>query len=392
MSLSTLLSRRHIALGKSVLAGAAALAFIAAIHYYGQSANDPEPTATADSTQNVVESMAAQSLAARQALELAPVPDVGGNLELPSNIAAWLADGDTARARGELLQQALAAVEAEDQAELARVLALLGIVSLSESDTDEAEVYLAEALAFFYELDDDIGAANVYMQLGRLHLIERQRARRASDAYDSLLIARWKISQGQFYQAEPDLLEVVQSSMALKRYGAAASAWRTLYRGYDTVLDSYNRDNAGREAVRLHAASGQLHEAQTMLATMRSNNPDESMLAEIETEIDELYAEFENSVLKIGAARDYDLLYNQLQAQGDVVSAWRFRLQADASLAKVGSRALYRRQPDALVELYKSNSSMDRAAESLKRAKAVFSRYGMQEMVDQSNVLRERIY
>jgi hypothetical protein len=392
MSLSTLLSRRHIALGKSVLAGAAALAFIAAIHYYGQSANDPEPTATADSTQNVVESMAAQSLAARQALELAPVPDVGGNLELPSNIAAWLADGDTARARGELLQQALAAVEAEDQAELARVLALLGIVSLSESDTDEAEVYLAEALAFFYELDDDIGAANVYMQLGRLHLIERQRARRASDAYDSLLIARWKISQGQFYQAEPDLLEVVQSSMALKRYGAAASAWRTLYRGYDTVLDSYNRDNAGREAVRLHAASGQLHEAQTMLATMRSNNSDESMLAEIETEIDELYAEFENSVLKIGAARDYDLLYNQLQAQGDVVSAWRFRLQADASLAKVGSRALYRRQPDALVELYKSNSSMDRAAESLKRAKAVFSRYGMQEMVDQSNVLRERIY
>ena len=290
------------------------------------------------------------------------------------------------------MREALAAVEAEDQPGLARVLALLGVVSLAESDTDTAEVYLAEALAFYQELDDELGAASVYMQLGRLHLIARQRARRASDAYDSLLIARWKISHGQFYQAEPALLEIVQSSLALKRYGAAASAWRTLYRGYDSVLDTYQRDNAGREAVRLHAASGQLHEAQAMLANMRSSGADENMLGEIEYEIAELYSDFEDSVQKIGAARDYDLLYNQLQAKGDVVSAWRFRLQADASLANVGSRVLYRRQPDALVELYKSNSSMDRAADSLNRAKAVFSRYGMQDMIDQSNVLHERIY
>ncbi len=392
MPLSTLQYRRIVALARYVLAGAGALAAIALFHYAGNTQRNPEASRQLETAQSAVKTMAAQSAAAREALALAPVPEVDGHLELPADIAALLADGQNDRARNELLQQALAAVEAEDQAALARVLAMLGLVSLAESDTDEAEVYLGEALAFFYELDDELGAANVYMQMGRLHLIERQRARRASDAYDSLLIARWKISHGQFYQAEPDLLEVVQSSMALKRYGAAASAWRTLYRGYDSVLDSYNRDNAGREAVRLHAASGQLHEAQAMLATMRSSGADENMLAEIDAEIVELYAEFEASVQKIGAARDYDLLYNQLQAKGDVVSAWRFRMQADTSLADAGSRALYRRQPDVLVELYKSNNSMDRATESLKRAKAVFSRYGMQDMVDQSNVLRERIY
>lgn len=387
---------RSAAMTKAIKSSAAAVLAVVAVVVFHQ--YQAERKRTASTVASPVVSYESEVQAARAAFhqrrkrELAPVPEVSGGFTLATDLQALLDAGEIAAARARLLEQAVAVVETGDQSRLAHILASLGVVSLAESDIDAAEVYLAEALAHYNELDDELGEAGVYLQFGRLHLISRQRARRASDAYDTLLIARWKISQGQFYDAEPALLSVVEDNMALNRFGAAASAWQTLYRGYRVSLDDFRADNAGREAVRLHATSGQIHEARAMLESMRAAGTDAAMLADIEQEIDVLYAEFEHSVKKIGAARDYDMLYNQLQAKGDVVSAWRFRLQADASLAQADSRAMYRRQPDVLVELYKSNDSMDRASESLARARSVFARHGLDDMIEESETLRSRIF
>jgi len=97
-------------------------------------------------------------------------------------------------------------------------------------------------------------------------------------------------------------------------------------------------------------------------------------------------------VQAIGAARDYAQLYNQLLARGDALQAWRFRQQAEQSLANVSKRAQYRRQPDVLVQLYRSNRNMDSALTSLQKANAVYSRYGSTEGVQRSQQLRAQIY
>ena len=176
--------------------------------------------------------------------------------------------------------------------------------------------------------------------------------------------------------------------MALSRFGAAASAWETLHRGYSEAGDNYNAQQAATEAVRLHASAGRIHDARNMLRKLRAGGASAVDIEQLNQEIDHLYSDFEQSVQKIGAARDYAQLYNQLVAQGEVIRAWRFRLQADASLAAASSRAMYRRQPDVLVELYKSNDSMDRALASLNQADLVFRKHGMEELAVQSRELR----
>ena len=111
----------------------------------------------------------------------------------------------------------------------------------------------------------------------------------------------------------------------------------------------------------------------------------------VERELDLHFREYENSVLAIGAARDYSQLYNQLASRGDALQAWRFRQQAEQSLDQASSRARYRRQPDVLVNLYLSNDSMKRALSSLQKADAVYSRYGLDD-VDRSRRLQDQIY
>jgi hypothetical protein len=295
-------------------------------------------------------------------------------------------------AKKRLLELASLAVESDDQPALARALAELGELAIAQTDIDAAELYLAEALDVYQQLGDEVSTAGVFMQFGRLHLLERERARQASDAYDQLLVARWKISHNQFEQAEQKLQQIADTNLQLNRYGAAASAYETLFRGYAETSQFEQAQQAGLEAARLHAASGRAFKARAMLNQMIDVGISQTVFEGFEQEITRLTQEYEDSVNAIAVARDQEQLYNQLLARGDVVQAWRFREKAGQSRAKATSRAQYRRQPDVLVELYRSNNSMENARVSLERAREMYLRHGLETRAQQSVELQSRIY
>ncbi len=387
-------SYRFSQLVRSLAAALCAIALISAFHFWSTAFFQHESVdatlASASVTQQTKSPftvVAGDRSAARKAMEpVLSMPVVA----LSADVQALIELNKFQRARALLLNQASDAVAAGDDKSLAATLSELGEVSLLEEDIDTAEVYLAEALEVFEQLDDEVAQASVYMQFGRLHLLSRQRARLASGAYDSLLIARWKIAHGQFYSAEADLYRVAESNLGLKRFGAAASAYETLYRGYMKVGDHYQAQVAGVEAIKLHTSAGRMFDAEAMQQRMRNQGISESVFDALAPELDALTSEFENSVKAIGVARDQALLYNQLQARGDVVNAWRFREQANASLAKASKRAQYRSQPDVLAELYRSNASMNSARDSLLKAQRLYQQYD----IDTSNLqeLQTQIY
>lgn len=319
-----------------------------------------------------------------ETLPLLPLPAMA----LSSETQALLDRGGIEWTRQQLLDIATTAVGNGDDYQVARLLAELGELSLIEADIDTAEMYLAEALDLFVQQENEVAEAGVYMQMGRLHLLTRQRARVASNAYDTLLVSRWKISQGQFYSAETDLLRVADNNLRLQRFGAAASTFETLYRGYLGVGDIYQAQAAGVEAIRLYASSGRMFDVQALQQKMIAQGIDRSVFTALAPELERLRQEFENSVKALGTARDQEQLYNQLQARGDVVNAWRFRQQAHASLAKASKRAQYLSQPDVLAELYRSNRSMQSAQHSLRKASDLYDEYGF-DTTDLKHLERE---
>ena len=157
----------------------------------------------------------------------------GGASESGSHdISSLIEAGDFAGAKKRLLELAGLATDDGDQPMLARILSELGEVTLAQRDLAAAELYLAESLDVYEQLGDEVAAAGVYTLFGRLHLMERERAREASYAYDQLLIARWRISHDQFDQAEQALQQIVITNLDLNRFGAAASAYETLFTSY----------------------------------------------------------------------------------------------------------------------------------------------------------------
>ncbi len=311
---------------------------------------------------------------------------------LSPQIESYSRRGNFTLAKDELLKRAVSAAGNQDSAALAHSLGELGELALQQGELGMAKVYLAEALETFQELGDDVNVAGIYVQIGRLHLYKRQRARQTSDAYDQLLISRWKISKGQFYEVTDQLIDVVQTNLDLHRYGAAASAYETLFNGYSANSNYIEAQQAGKDAIRLHATSGNLKAANRLLDEMIDTGLSLADSNEIVGQIDSYYQEYQASVQAIGEARDYALLYNQLSSRGDALQAWRFRQKAEQSLASVSSRARYRRQPDVLVELYTSNVSMIDAVQSLQKASALYTQYGVEEGVQRSQQLQEQIY
>ncbi len=307
-------------------------------------------------------------------------------------IESYSAAGEFTRAKDELLNRAIDAAAAMDNKALAFNLGELGELALQQGELGMAEVYLSEALELYEDLGDDVSVADIHVQVGRLHLYTRQRARQTSDAYDQLLISRWMISNGQFQQAEGQLKQIVQTNLKLHRYGAAASAYETLFSSYTANSNTVEAETAGKEAIKLHATSGNLSAANRLLHKMQANGLSRIDSEEITQQIDSYYQEYEVSVHAIGQARDYAQLYSHLSSRGDALQAWRFRKKAEKSLSNVSSRARYRRQPDVLVELYRSNVSMTDAIQSLKKADVLYSRYGIAEGVELSRRLREQIF
>lgn len=312
-------------------------------------------------------------------------------LEISTDLAQLLEQKEYGLLRDILLHQAAQAVAEKNKNQLGHVMSLLGQLYIEEQDLDSAEVYLMEALDVYQSLDDSVGAAQVYIQLGRTHLKSRELARTAGDTYDRLLVARWQLSNGQYSAAEQNLRDVVKDSLVVNRYGTAASAYYSLVQLYTRNGNTYEAEQAAMEAARLYAASGQLDRAKATIEPLRAAGTEHWRLYDIEQEIDRSYTEFEVSVHQIERARDYRQLYNHYRAQGDEDRAWKLRLLASKSLKNVSKRAMFHRQPDALALLYVSNDDMGQARDYFDIARQTFDSEGLEGLSTQARKLKEQI-
>jgi len=326
---------------QSVLAGVVAIGVIGVVHHWlgaasrsSQSAADQASAASRHLEQSALQNAEQTDVQSPFAVQRASTEEVLASVNAAKAIAFSpdVAELVAARkynfAKKRLLELASLAVESGDQSALARVLAELGEVALAQTDD----------------------------------------------------------------QAEPRLKQIASTNLQLNRFGAAASAYETLFRGYAKTSQFEQAQQAGLEAARLHAASGRVFEARAMLGRMLDAGISKSVFEGFEREIERLTKEYEDSVNAIAVARDQEQLYNQLLARGDVVQAWRFREKAGQSRSKASSRAQYRRQPDVLVELYRSNNSMENARVSLQRAREMYLRHGLETRAQQSEELQSRIY
>ena len=311
--------------------------------------------------------------------------------DLSDELAELLDRNEFRRVNERLLRMAAGAVESGDQATPGAALSLLGQVAIEEQDFDSAEVYLLESLDVYERLRDAVGAAETNMQLGRMHVKLRHRARTAGHAYDRVLLARWQLSEGQFEAAEQNLRLVVDENLSINRFGAAASAFRSLIRLYTEAGHSHEAQQAAMEAAELYAAAGQIDTARSVVAGLERSGAEDWSLVDIEEKIDVRFEEFRDSVEQIGRAEDYQRLYNYYRAQGDEERAWSLRVQASASLRNVSKRAMFRRIPDVLALLYVSNDYMARPEIYLKRAARVFDDRGNEDLLSKTRRLEGQI-
>ena len=312
--------------------------------------------------------------------------------EISEDLATLLKNKEFSLLRDNLLNEAARAVAEGDKSQLAHVLSLLGQVAIEEQDLDAAEVYLLEALDVYESLNDKVGSAQVYMQLGRTHVKAREIARTAGDSYDRLLIARWQLSEKHYAAAEQNLKHVVDESLSVNRFGAAASAYYSLVQLYTRSKSTFQAEQAAMEAAKLYAASGQLKRAYDTIAQLKLAGVEAWRVYDIEQAIDRNYTEFEQSVQQIERAKDYRQLYYHYRSQGDQKRAWKLRLLASKSLKNVSKRAMFRRQPDALALLYISNTDMGRAKAYFDRAQQTFDSKGLQELSSQTEKLKDQIF
>jgi len=292
----------------------------------------------------------------------------------------------------DLLQRASDAVVDQDHQVFAESMRLLGVNALREEDIDTAGVYLDEALDVFEVLEDDIGIASVELLRGELNLKRRAQARRAAYAYDALQLARWKVANGQFQGAVNQLQSVVDENLTLNRFGAAAAAYQTLYKGYSQDGQFIEAQEAGIEIVKLHSSAGRPLQAQAMLTKLEANGLDSQTSMQLKQSSLVLQREYESSVSQMARASDYQQLYNHFINAGDPVRAWQFRLKSQQSLRGVTSRAMHRRQTGVLALLYTSNDYMKNAQISLDRAGRIFSDNGQQNLVEVSARMRAKIF
>jgi len=311
---------------------------------------------------------------------------------LDSTLEEQLLDGDTDGVIQALLQQAAKAVADNSYAELGNIVALLGSVSLLQDDPDGAAVYIDEALEIFDEQDDEIGMAGAELLRGQLNIQKRGKARQAARAYDTLQLAGWKIAHGRFAEAIPEIEAVIQTNMDLNRYGAAASGFEALYRGYQKNEQAYEAIEAGVEAAKLHAASGRTLKANRLLGQLESIGMDPERRHLVNEELHALQEDYESSVRQIGSSANFEQLYHHYINEGDPVRAWQFRVKSRESLNGVSKRAMHRRQTGVIALLFSSNDHMKSAEHALQRAQQVFIRNDAAELETLSKSLQEKIY
>ena len=351
--------------------------------YYLLSSNSPKQDSgpveiTADAYQNYFDTENSSDSILDQAndvsTQLAQI-DFENEL-LEQEIRRLLLNGEFKKATTMLLEVAALAIAQGDKNKLGNIMLLLGKVATNSQELDSAEVYLQEALDIALQTGDNMAAARSYAQFGRLHIRSRELARIAAEAYDNLWLARNQISRGQYRVAKANLQQVIDSNLAIRRYGAAASAFETLSEFHRRFEDNYMALDAAMEAARLYASSGQIMRSRGILESLQSEGLDNLQAESMRGEIDALFAQHQNDVAQTARARDYQMLYRHYSARGDHERAWKLRILASESLAKTSERSMYARQPDVLAILYDSNFTMDKARNYLDRASSLFSDQG----------------
>ena len=307
-------------------------------------------------------------------------------------LAKLLAEKDFDTLRDELLKIASVAVAENNKVRLGYILNLLGQVSIQEQDLYSAKVYLLEALDIFNGLEDEIGIAQINMQLGRTHLRSRQIARVAGTAYDELQVGRWYLVHKMPTPAEKYIRSSIRRNLVINRYGSAASAYESLVRLYLDEGNFPEASTAAFESARMFAASGRIARARKVIESLPASITKPWQLAELQGEIDLRYQEYQDGILQIERARDYRRLYFYYRGKGDQERAWKFRLLASNSLSQVSKRTLFHRQQGVLALLYNSNEAKELAEEYLVKAKDTFDLNGMINLSDETETLNLQIY
>ncbi len=295
-------------------------------------------------------------------------------------------------ARTELLEVAAIAVLNDDQRRLGDTFLLLGEVAIYQQELAAAEIYLQEALYLTMKQDNVMGTARCYQLLGKLNIRARELARRASNTYDELWMARNAMARGIYQGVGENLQRVIDENLSIRRYGAAADAWEAVAALHDKVHDGYQAQLARIEAARLYATIGQMTHVQRLLDGLDRSLISDSDLAVTRQEIEALFEQHQQDLIKSSQARDYKMLYHHYLRRGQVERAWQFRIKSSETLAETSDRSLFRRQADVIAVLYNSNFAMQRARQYLDQAGSLYSDGGADELLEETRQLETQIY
>lgn len=343
-----------------------------------------------------------QNISEEQAMRLVnkTAADIGAQLDhlnlqssaLEKQIQQLLMQGQFKQARTQLLEIAAEAVEQDDEKKLGNILLLLGGVAIDEQEINTAEMLLHEALEIAIRRGDTMAMGSSYQQLGRLNIKTRALARYAGEAYDKLWLARNEIFRGEFRDAQTNLQDVIEANKKIRRYGAAASALETMVDFHYRFSDNYQAEQAGIEAAKLYASSGQMSRSQRVLDKLRQNGMKQDQQEALTKEIFDLRQQQENDAAYAAEAKDMRMMYHYHLLKGDRKRAWELRIKASETLAKTSDRSMFQRQAEVMAILYSSNFAMDRARRYLNQAGELFAGQGADDYAEQTAGMQSLIY
>jgi len=307
-------------------------------------------------------------------------------------IRELLHQGKYKQAQTQLLEIAATAVSQDDQPRLGATLLLLGEVAINQQELASAEIYLQEALYLAMSSNNVMATARSYQLLGQLNISARELARHAANTWDDLWQARNSIARGYYQGVNENLQSVIRDNLEIRRYGAAADAWEALASLHDQVQDGYQAQQARLEAARLFASTGQMTHVHRLVDGLDRSFLSDTDRAEIEREMQGLFEEHQNDLIKTSQARDYQMLYHHYLRNGQVERAWKFRIKSSETLANTSDRSMFQRQGDIIAVLYNSNFAMQRAKKYLNQADAIYNDAGVSEMLEQTREMESLIY
>ncbi|MDH3630890.1 MAG: hypothetical protein OER98_07190 [Gammaproteobacteria bacterium] len=307
-------------------------------------------------------------------------------------IRELLQQGKFKQARTQLLEIAASSMLAEDQKQLGDTLLLLGEVAINQQELATAEVYLQESLYLAMSRNDVVGTARGYQLLGQLNIRARELARRAANTYDQLWQARNSIARGFYHGVNDNLQGVIRDNLEIRRYGAAADAWEALASLHDKVHDGYQAQQARIEAARLFASTGQITHVRRLIDDLDRSLISDFDLDSIEREIEGLFQEHQQDLVKTSQARDYQMLYHHYLRIGQPERAWKFRIKSSEMLSDTSDRSMFQRQADVIAVLYNSNFAMQRARRYLDQAGKIYDDSGVSDGLEQTREMESLIY